>query len=274
MSQPGLFRASVSEAVGTFILAMFGLGSLHTAILTSAQVGIGQVAAVWGIGVALAIFATGAVGGAHLNPAITIAFAVFRGFPRPRILPYIASQLFGAIAAAALLYAMYGGAISRFEAAHGIQRGQANSEKSAMIYAEYFPNPTSPAGNESLGLGGAMLGEAVGTALLAFFIFAVTDARNRGRPGGNLAPLFIGLALAIIISIEGPLTQAGLNPARDFGPRLFAYFAGWGSIAIPGPRGGFFTVYVLAPILGALAGAAVYDFLLRPAMPVEISKGE
>jgi glycerol uptake facilitator protein len=112
---------------------------------------------------------------------------------------------------------------------------------------------------------GAMLGEGIGTAFLAFFVFAVTDPRNAGRPGSRLVPLLIGLTLAIVISVIAPLTQAGLNPARDFGPRLFAYFAGWGAIAIPGPRGGFFTVYILAPILGALAGAAAYQYLIRPA---------
>jgi glycerol uptake facilitator protein len=70
--------------------------------------------------------------------------------------------------------------------------------------------------------------------------------------------------VSIIISIIAPITQAGLNPARDFGPRLFAYLAGWKSIAIPGPHGGFFTVYILAPIIGALVGAAVYQFAIRP----------
>ena len=78
-------------------------------------------------------------------------------------------------------------------------------------------------------------------------------------------PLFIGLTVSIIIAVVAPLTQAGLNPARDFGPRLFAYFAGWGSVAIPGPRGGFFTVYILSPFLGAVVGAGLYQFILRPA---------
>jgi glycerol uptake facilitator protein len=112
----------------------------------------------------------------------------------------------------------------------------------------------------------AMLAEGLGTALLALFIFALTDRRNPGRPGGTMLTVFIGLALSIIILIIAPLTQAGLNPARDFGPRLFSYLAGWGRIAIPGPRGGFFTVYILAPVLGASVGAACYEFLLRPLM--------
>ena len=73
--------------------------------------------------------------------------------------------------------------------------------------------------------------------------------------------------MAIVISIVAPLTQAGLNPARDFGPRLFAYLAGWGRIAIPGPRGGFFTVYILGPIVGGLIGGFVYQYLLRPFLP-------
>ena len=81
--------------------------------------------------------------------------------------------------------------------------------------------------------------------------------------------VLIGLTVAIIISILAPLTQAGLNPARDFGPRLFAFFAGWGDVAIPGPRGGFFTVYILAPILGALVGAGAYQLLLRGSLPRE-----
>jgi glycerol uptake facilitator protein len=68
-----------------------------------------------------------------------------------------------------------------------------------------------------------------------------------------------------LISIIGPLTQCCLNPARDFGPRLFTFLAGWGSAAIPGPNGhGIVTVYILAPILGAVLGGGLYDKLLRP----------
>ena len=76
-------------------------------------------------------------------------------------------------------------------------------------------------------------------------------------------PLFIGFAVAIIISIVAPLTQAGLNPMRDFATRIVAYFAGWGSIAIPGPRGVDIWVYILAPLLGGPLGAAVYQYLVR-----------
>jgi hypothetical protein len=117
----------------------------------------------------------------------------------------------------------------------------------------------------------AMLAEAIGTALLVFFIFALTDARNRNRPDGTLFAVLIGLTITILICVIAPLTQAGFNPARDFAPRLVAYFAGWGSIAIPGPRGGFLTVYILSPILGGIVGGLIYDYVIRPPAPAEPS---
>jgi len=265
-----LLREAVAEFLGTFILVFFGVGAVHVAVLTGALPGLWQVASVWGVGIALAIYATGSISGAHLNPAITVAFAAFRKFPLRKVGPYVFSQCAGAFVAAALLYALYSGGIARYEAANGLVRGGPGSERLAMVYGEYFPNPAMAegAGGVLSGVteGRAMLGEGVGTALLAFFIFALTDYRNSGRPGGTFYALFIGLAVAIIICIIAPLTQAGLNPARDFAPRLFAYFAGWGAIAIPGPRGGFFTVYILSPVLGAIAGAAAYQYVLRPGL--------
>ncbi len=267
-----VIRECFSEAAGTFILVFFGVGAVHTAVLTGAQSGIWQVAIVWGLAIALAIYATGAISGAHINPAITIAFAAFRGFPRRKVAPYVLSQVIGAFLAAALLYALFHNIIVQFEAAKGLIRGASGSELSGMIYGDYFPNPAlfgAKTGTLSaLSIWQAMLAEGIGTALLGFFVFAVTDERNPGRPGKTLAGPFIGLTVAIIISVLAPLTQAGLNPARDFGPRLFAYFAGWGKVAIPGPHGGFFTVYIMAPILGALAGAAVYQCLIQPCFPI------
>jgi glycerol uptake facilitator protein len=263
-----IVRECVAEAAGTFILVLFGAGAVHAAAFTGAQGGLWEVGVVWGLAVGLAVYTVGAISGAHINPAITVAFAAFRKFPVRKVGPYVLSQVVGAFLAAALLHALYGGVISRFEASHDLVRGQPGSERSAMAYGEYFPCPAlrDPA-SQSVSLAQATLAEGVGTALLALFVFAVTDRGNPGRPGGTLPPLFIGLSVAVIISVIAPLTQAGLNPARDFGPRLFAYLAGWGAIAIPGPRGGFFTVYILAPVVGALVGSASYQFVLRPGMP-------
>jgi glycerol uptake facilitator protein len=103
----------------------------------------------------------------------------------------------------------------------------------------------------------------LGTAILAMVVMAVTEPGNAGGPR-NLAPVFIGLTVTALICIIAPLTQACFNPARDFGPRLFAYLAGWGEIALPGPRGyGFLTVYIVSPIAGAVIGVGLYQMLLK-----------
>jgi glycerol uptake facilitator len=258
----------LGEFLGSFILVFFGVGSVHTAVATGAQVGLWQVAIVWGTGVTLGIYSTAALSGAHINPAITIAMAAWNRFPKRNVIPYLVAQLAGAIAAAAVLYALFHPFIAAYEAKLGVVRGGAGSEASAMMYGEYFPNPamigTTPGAYAKVPMAAAMAAETLGTLLLALFVFALTDGRNAERPRSALAPFFIGLAVAAIISIVAPLTQAGLNPARDFGPRLVAWAAGWGSVAIPGPRGGFFVVYVLAPIAGALLGGLLYTKAVRP----------
>lgn len=273
-----LIDECLAEALGTFILVFFGIGIVHTAVLTGAELGLWVVAAVWGVAVSLAIYTVGAVSGAHLNPAMTVVFSAFRGFPRRKIAPYILSQLIGAFLAAAVLYTLFHGVIISFEASHGIVRGATGSELSAMVYGEYFPNPGmlhAKAGALSqMTIWQAMLAEFIGTAFLCFFVFAITDELHPRKFHGSVFAILIGLALAIIIAIIAPLTQAGLNPARDFGPRLFAYFAGWGSIAIPGPQGGFFTVYILAPIVGALVGATVYQRVIRPSLLALLTREE
>jgi len=275
MNRRDVTRQCVAELIGTFILVFFGVGSVQAAVLTGAQSGIWQVGVVWGVAIALAIYATSALSGTHINPAITLAFVAFRKFPPKKAPWYILAQILGAFLAAATLYALFGHVLTAFESASGIVRGRPGSELSAMVYGEYFPNPAIGRAlhwtADSVNHLQAMLGEGIGTAFLAFFVFALTDPRNRKGPGDKLFPLFVGLSVSIIISVIAPLTQAGLNPARDFGPRLFSYFAGWGHVAIPGPKGGFFTVYILAPFLGALGGSAVYEYLIRPGLAIHES---
>jgi glycerol uptake facilitator protein len=264
MKRPTWLSESMAEMAGTFILVFFGVGVVHASVLTGAQSGLWQVAVVWGAAVALAIYSVAAVSGAHINPAMTVAFAVRGDFPWRKAPHYILSQVAGAVLAAWVLYALYHGALVAFEAAHAIVRGQPGSELSAMVYGEYFPNPAVAKSMgwaaECVSLPVAFAAEMIGTGLLAVFVFAITDKRNSVPHGGRAA--LIGLAIAILISVIAPLTQAGFNPARDFGPRLVAWFAGWGSIAIPGPRGGFFAVYILAPIAGAVAGGWAYERII------------
>jgi glycerol uptake facilitator protein len=108
--------------------------------------------------------------------------------------------------------------------------------------------------------------EAFGTFLLLLLIFALTEGCNVGRPSDTMAPVFIGLTVSSIICLVAPLTQAGLNPARDFGPRLVAWIAGWGKAAFPDSCGGFFWVYILAPIAGGILAALFWLYVLEPNM--------
>jgi glycerol uptake facilitator protein len=230
--------------------------------------GIWQIASIWAVAIAMAIYTFGSISGSHINPAITLAFAMYRDFPWKKVPSYITSQLIGAILAAATLYFLFSNLITAFESANGIIRGESGSELSALIYGEYFPNPAVAKSmnwtHASVTTLQAFMAECIGTAFLAFFVFAVTEPRNAGGPGKYLLPVMIGMTVAMLICIIAPLTQAGFNPARDFGPRIVAYFAGWGDIAIPGPRGGFFTVYILAPIVGSLIGAGAFQYIVHP----------
>ena len=258
----------VGETLGTYILVLFGIGSVAAAVLTDAQVGLWQVASVWAVGVALAIYVTADISGAHLNPAITLAFALVRRREFPlRLLPvYWASQLLGAALAGVTVLAIYGPWLRRFEDAEGLVRGEAGSQHSAMVFGEYFPNPDMFAAGEAsaslISPMGAAFVEGFGTAMLALVIFSLTDRRYARISRLNLTPLLIGLTVAALISLFAPLTQAGWNPARDFGPRLVAFFAGWGEIAIPGPSNGFW-VYIVGPMIGAPIGGAIHELLVR-----------
>ena len=144
-SHPPMRRALAGEVLGTYLLVLFGTGSVASAVLSGAQVGLWQVAAVWGFGVTLAIYVSAGLSGAHLNPAVSLSMTLLRpaDFPARRLLPYVAAQLVGAVLAGATVAALFGSLLRRFEAAKGIVRGAPGSELSAMVFGEYFPNPAN-----------------------------------------------------------------------------------------------------------------------------------
>jgi glycerol uptake facilitator protein len=281
MRESTLRARCFAEALGTYLLVFFGCGSVHAAVLAGAQSGIWQVAIVWGVAIMVVIYTVGAISGAHINPAVSVALALWGRFPWRLVPAYVVSQVAGAFVAAAVLFLFFGAFLEEKERAKGVVRGGPGSEITAMCYGEYFPNPGPLAGtdkgydaaehallnrriNEPL----ACVVEVVGTLILALAIFALSDERNAAAPASKLAPVFIGLTVAILISVLAPLTQACLNPARDFGPRLFAALAGWGKVALPGRGTGFLTVYILSPIVGACLGGGLYTRLIAPALPV------
>ena len=252
----------------TFMVGKVGIICVNSCLSSGAQQGIWQVAIPAGLGVAISIYLSAHISEAHLNPAVTLAFAVIRRkqFHWSKAIPYIIAQIFGGFCAGIMLFVFYHDAISNFETERNITRGEDGSERSGMVFGEYFPNPAvydPPQSNESIiSLPEALLVEAWGTAILVFVIFSITHPDNTTiNNNKGIIPIIVGLTVASLISLYGPLTQAGLNPARDFGPRLFAAMAGWGKIAIPGPRYGFWA-YIIGPLVGGLAGGALNDLVL------------
>lgn len=256
-------REFIGELLGTFMLVLFGCGSVAVAVLFAAHHGLMQVAAVWGIGVTLAIYLTRHMSCAHLNPAVTLAMVVGGRMPIRKMPVYLSAQFTGAILAGLALYTLFAPSILAYENAHGIVRGTTESVQTAMMFGEYYPNPGAKA---VVSLPLAMGAEAFGTFLLVLMIFALTEGCNVGRPDEALAPVFIGLTVTSIICLLAPLTQAGLNPARDLGPRLVAWLMGWGDAAFPDRVGGFFHVYVFAPFLGGVIASFFFVRTLEPVM--------
>jgi glycerol uptake facilitator protein len=254
------------EFFGTFLMVFFGCGSVCASVLTGAQVGVFQVAIVWGLGIATAIYLTGALSGAHLNPAVTVSMAVYSSFPKRRVLPYILTQFLGAFAAAAVLFFIFGDALAAFEKSNHLVRGEAGSEASAMVFGEFFPSPgghpLTPEVRARMSASAAFGAEVIGTAILLLVIFCATDERNKARPQ-ILAAATIGLTVTILISLLGPLTMACFNPARDLAPRVFSSMAGWGAVPFQVNGLGWLTVYVLAPIAGGLLGGGVYRIFFK-----------
>lgn len=265
-----LFHQCLAELVGVALIVIFGVGSVCNAVLTGYNQGaLWDVAVVWGFGVALAITVTASISDAHLNPAVSLALAVFRpnDFPISKLPFYWIAQYLGGVLGGALNLMVYGRLFDAFERNKGIIRGSLESVETAAAFGEYFPNPgfAEQVPAQVVNVWFAMFIEAWGTGILMFVILAVTDPRQKLAPKASHA-LLIGFTVAVLITLYAPLTQAGWNPARDFGPRIVAALAGWGRIAIPGPRGGFW-VYIIGPKIGAIFGALLYDILLNPALP-------
>ena len=224
--------------------------SVAVAVMTGAITGASAidgwgVAMMWGLGVMFGIYVAGPVSGAHFNPAVTIAMTAFRGFPAKKIPAYVASQIAGAYAAAALHIRAMAWVLAGSSKKLGIQIGQPGSQKLMAIFACFYPSPglgTDAQAWSQLTTPTAFMIELLLTAFLLMMVFALTEPDNPGLPQAGLGPLFIGLTVTATVGIGGALTMDAINPVRDFGPRLFAYTIGFDGIAFPvraATNGGF-----------------------------------
>ena len=236
-------------------MCFLGIGSVATATLFQAHTGPFQVGIVWGLAIAIAIYATRNLSCAHFNPAVTFAMCISKRCSWKNFPVYILGQFIGAILAASALWVFFADSVKKSLDASNLTMDVATPASS--IWIEVFPNTA----NGVISMPVAAFAEALGVFILVMIIFSMTEGCNIGRPSDDLFPLFIGLTVAALICTIGPMTDAGLNPARDFGPRIVAYFVGWKNIAFTMDA---FIVYVLAPLIGAGLAAIFFTKVIEP----------
>lgn len=254
-----LVREVAAEFLGTFTLIMFGAGVVAQVVLSGGTAGnYLSINIAWGLGVTMAVYVAGSVSGAHLNPAVTVALAVHRKFAWSKVIPYSLAQVTGAFAASSVVYAVYREALNNFD---GGVRQIAGAHGTAGIWATYPQSFLST-------FPGGFIDQVVGTALLVMLVFALIDEKNVG-PATSLVPLLVGLAVVVIGQAFGFNAGYAINPARDFGPRLFTAVAGWGSDVFR-VANHWWWVPIVGPLVGGVLGGFAYDLFitrLRPAVP-------
>jgi MIP family channel proteins len=252
----GIARELLAEFFGTFVLIVFGVGVVAQFVLSKGVAGsFLSINIAWGLAVTMGCYVSAGVTGAHLNPAVTLSLAAHRQFPWRKVIPYSLAQLAGAFVASAVVYLTYREALGAFD---GGVRQVVGAQGTAGIWATY-PRPflsTFP---------GGFIDQVVGTALLVAVIFGITDSRNSPAPAG-LAPVVVGLLVVLIGATFGFNAGYAINPARDFGPRLFTFLAGWGGDVF---RAGnhWWWVPIVAPCVGGVAGGWVYDACIGHRFP-------
>ena len=254
----GTAREVAAEFLGTFVLIVFGLGVVAQFVLGGGA--NGQYLSVnlgWGLAVTMGIYVSAGISGAHLNPAVTLALALRRGFSWSKVGPYIAAQFAGAFLASVVVFITYHEALDRFD---GGVRQIGGALGTAGIWATY-PQPFLSA------FPGGVIDQIVGTALLVGVIFALSDARNFAPPE-RLTPVLVGLLVMLIGATFGYNAGYAINPARDLAPRLFTAMAGWGGGVFTAGNG-WWWVPVVGPCIGGVLGGYVYDLVISNHHPPE-----
>jgi len=249
----GLLGELAAEFAGTLILILFGVGVVAQ-VVAGGLGGHDSIAWGWGFGVMLGIYVAGKISGGHLNPAVTIALAVFKGFEWRKVAPYALAQFLGAFVAALIVRWNYTEVLGKIDPGHTI--------KSQGVFSTLPGNGTLPVTDW-----GALRDQIIGTAILLFLVVAITDVRNTS-PLANLAPVVIGLLIVGIGMAWGTDAGYAINPARDFGPRLASFFTGYGSAFHDQYGNLYFWIPIAGPIVGGIIGAGLYELLVGRFLPV------
>jgi glycerol uptake facilitator protein len=248
----------ISETLAMFIIIAFGdsVAAMYTLYVPSPyQQAYWGVCIAWGLAVTMAIYTTGSVSGCHANPAVTVALAVYRKFSWSKVIPYCLAQVAGAFLGAALVYQLFSPVIDQFNVTNHLSRLDGGAAGVFFTHPGLAITPIHAFGDE-----------IVLTAFLIFGIFAITEQYNEVAPGANAGALMIGFLVALIGASMGYLEAWAINPARDFGPRLFCFLTGWGSSALPSPQS-YWWIPIIGPLIGAVVGGGAYQFLILPYLP-------
>lgn len=263
MKRTPLLGECSAEFFGTLILILFGCGVVAQVVTGGKELGTvpgasgdyNSIAWGWGLGVAMAVYVAGRLSGAHLNPAVTVALATFKGFPARKIAPYIGAQVAGAFVGALVVRFVYSDAINRVDPNH--------TKATQGIFS------TSP--DVGVSLTTAFFDQVVGTAILVAVIFALTSAVNN-PPMANTGPLIIGLLVVGIGLGWGANAGYAINPARDFAPRLASFITGYDTAWISATGTDvYFWVPIIAPLIGGLVGGALFVFCIEKFLPEAIT---
>ncbi|AIC09926.1 MIP/aquaporin family protein [Xylella fastidiosa] len=256
-----MFGELISEAIAMFIIIALGESAAAMYILydpSPYQNAYWGLCICWGLAVTIAIYVTASVSGTHANPAVTLALALYRGFPWEKVLPYWAAQVIGAFIGAMIVYQLYSPVIDYYNHIHQLTRDAGGA-------AGVFFTSTGMAITPIHALGD----EIILTAFLVFGIFAITERFNEAAPTANSGALVIGLLVATIGACMGYLEGWAINPARDLGPRLFAFLAGWGESAFPG-KDHYWWIPIIGPLIGGVMGATAFQCLIYPFLPARV----
>lgn len=243
-----------AEFLGTLILLMLGGGVVAMVQLFGTGApgeivngGYTNITLGWGLAVMMGVAVSGRVSGAHLNPAVTLSVAIFRGFSWGKVLPYMAAQLAGAFCGAAIVFFNYRPAFLKQDP---------GLDHTAGVFSTFPAFPDVPFAG--------FLDQVIGTALLLFLVMAVTDEDNMKAPGW-MTPMLVGAIVVAIGMSFGSLHGYAINPARDLGPRLFTVVAGFKNNGLT-DGSMVWMIPFFAPFLGGIVGTAAYEYTIRKAV--------
>jgi glycerol uptake facilitator protein len=261
MKKNSLMGELIAEVFGTFILILLGDGVVANVglapRLAAPAYNWNTIALGWGFAVMVAVYVAGGVSGAHINPAVTLAMAVKRGFSWAKVIPYMIAQIVGAFLGALGVYLIYRDGL----VAAGMPNVWCTSP--GGIFDQAFWGGTGVAAVGSYSLLTTFIDEFFGTAMLLWGVLAVLDKKNMGV-GSNLGPLLIGFVVLAVGLSQGGTSGYAINPARDFGPRVLG--------TLVGTKGLFSGLYwlvspIIATLIGGVFGAASYDWFITPFLP-------